>query len=187
MFGSDHFYGSPECKELYGCISYDPEGILGSLSACTLTYLGLITGRILLHLKEHKDRLITFFISSMILFLVSGSLCDFTQNGGLIPINKNLWSTSYVLLMAGSGFIGLGICYIFVDVWGIWSGAPFKYLGVDPPLGFTIGSTCGPLEHSVLGPTLHHDLNEAYNTKYSTGGPHLKYLALAPPQQNIEY
>lgn len=52
------FLSYPTCQELYDCGSYDPEGFLGSLSACTLTYLGLIAGRALLHLPSHRDRLV---------------------------------------------------------------------------------------------------------------------------------
>jgi len=43
VFGYNQIYHHPTCKELYNCIAYDPEGLLGSLSACTLCYLGTYT------------------------------------------------------------------------------------------------------------------------------------------------
>jgi hypothetical protein len=42
IFGVDHFYDDPTCVPLYNCIAYDPEGLLGSLSACILTYFGIL-------------------------------------------------------------------------------------------------------------------------------------------------
>eukprot|EP01035_Chromulina_nebulosa_P001344 gene1344-1794_t len=42
-FGYLLIYHHPTCRELYECPPYDPEGLLGSLSACTLTYLGLMS------------------------------------------------------------------------------------------------------------------------------------------------
>ena len=78
FFTSKHFFADPTCRKLYDCGAYDPEGLLGSLSACmfimaiydpffqnysskllspgTLTYLGLTAGRVVLHMSSHKDR-----------------------------------------------------------------------------------------------------------------------------------
>lgn len=50
------------------------------------------------------------------------------QNGGWIPINKNLWSLSFVLVMGGSGMWLLSLLYALLDVVGIWNGAPFVRL-----------------------------------------------------------
>ena len=53
VFGYNQIYHHPTCKELYNCIAYDPEGLLGSLSACTLCYLGIIIVLQLLYTKHH--------------------------------------------------------------------------------------------------------------------------------------
>ena len=50
---------------------------------------------------------------------------------GVIPVNKNLWSTSFCFLNAGTGLVGLSFCYLLVDVWKLWSGAPFLQLGMN--------------------------------------------------------
>ena len=57
IFGEDHIYDDPTCSSIYNCVSYDPEGLLGSLTACTLTYLGVWTGRVLVHYQAYNDRL----------------------------------------------------------------------------------------------------------------------------------
>jgi heparan-alpha-glucosaminide N-acetyltransferase len=50
-----------------------------------------MSGRIILHYKEHKTRLKKWGIFSFILLLIGGILCGFSQNDGVIPLNKNLW------------------------------------------------------------------------------------------------
>ena len=52
--------------------SYDAEGALWSSTACTLTYLGLMSGRVLLHFSEHGDRLRCWLIAACVLLLVAG-------------------------------------------------------------------------------------------------------------------
>lgn len=131
FFGYDYIYHNPTCKEIYECIAYDPEGFLGALSATTLTYLGLMSGRIIIHFPANKERLTRWIIWSVCLLLLAGLLCEFSQNGGIIPVNKNLWSTSFVFLSAGIGLICLALTYLLVDVFHVWTGAPFRYLGLN--------------------------------------------------------
>lgn len=131
VFTDQLLFHHPTCLEMYDCIPYDPEGLLGVLSACNLTYLGLMAGRVLLHFKEHKERLFYWYSASFVLMLLAGILCGFSRDGGLMPVNKNLWSTSFVLLTAGLGLVGLAFCYILVDVYKVWSGAPFLYMGMN--------------------------------------------------------
>lgn len=41
--------------------------------------------------KEHKSRLFRWGLWALITGLTGGALCEFKKEGGLIPINKNLW------------------------------------------------------------------------------------------------
>jgi len=131
VFGFSHLYHSPTCKALYGCLPFDPEGLLGAFSACTLTYLGLMAGRVILHYKTHSSRLILWAGFGFVYLLLAGCLCGFSQNYGPIPVNKNLWSTSFVFVTSGFGLIGLSICYVLVDVLHWWTGAPLIFLGMN--------------------------------------------------------
>ena len=47
-----------------------------------------------------------------------------------MPINKNLWTTSYGLVTAGGGLVGLGVTYVLVDVLKLWSGMSLPYIDV---------------------------------------------------------
>jgi predicted acyltransferase len=159
LFGSKHIYSQPTCKSLYACQSYDPEGLLGSMTACTLSYFGLITGRILLHYPGHKHRLQRWLGLGCLLCFFAGCLCGFSQNDGIIPINKNLWSASFGLVTAGGGMIGLSLTYVFVDMYGLWTGAPFRYLGLNSILIF-----CG---HEILQEYFPFEWEQNYPTHMS--------------------
>jgi predicted acyltransferase len=117
IFGDNHFYQHPTAKGTYLTGSFDPEGALGMLTAAVMTFLGMHAGRILLVYKgDHKAILVRWVSWGVLLCLLAGALCGFKQNGGPVPINKNLWSTSFIFVMAGTGFLALSLCYLLVDV-----------------------------------------------------------------------
>ena len=63
--------------------------------------------------------------------LIGACLCNFSQNDGVIPISKNLWSLSFVFLLAGFAFFLLTLFYWVIDVFEWWDGAPFRYVGMN--------------------------------------------------------
>ena len=69
------------------------------------------------------------YLSLPLQSLLGTALCEGEKNGGAIPLNKNLWSLSFILLMAGGGYLLLALCYLLVDVTHLWNGVPFKYPG----------------------------------------------------------
>lgn len=72
-------------------------------------------------------------------FLLGGSLCRFSINDGLIPINKSLWSLSFVLITTAFAYLLFAILYIVIDVRKYWAGRPFVYAGMNAILMY-IGS-----------------------------------------------
>ncbi|EEC01717.1 hypothetical protein IscW_ISCW000750 [Ixodes scapularis] len=54
--------------------------------------------------------------------IIGGVLCKFSKEDGWIPLNKNLWSVSYILAMASTAFLLLALFYYIIDVQGFWSG-----------------------------------------------------------------
>jgi heparan-alpha-glucosaminide N-acetyltransferase len=63
--------------------------------------------------------------------LIGGALCGFSKENGVIPINKNLWSPSFVFVMAGLDFILLSAMYLIVDVYHWGTGSPLCYVGMN--------------------------------------------------------
>lgn len=132
VFGDSHIYQTPTCQEVYRTVSHDPEGLLGCLTSVALCYLGVQAGRILHYYKDETSNIIIrFLIWGLALGCTAIGLCGATQNGGVLPINKNLWSLSFVLALGAGAFILLGITYLVIDVFKIWNGAPFVYLGMN--------------------------------------------------------
>ena len=54
----------------------------------------------------------------------------FSKNGGVIPVNKNLWSLSYCLVTAAMAFFIQAVLYFLVDLKTKWGGRPLYYAGL---------------------------------------------------------
>jgi len=131
VFGWNHIYTTPTCQPIYLTEYYDPEGILGNLTSIFLCFCGVQVGRILLFHKDHINRLVRWGIWGILLGGIGTALCWARQEGGWIPINKNLWSLSFVLVMGGTGNLVLSFCYLLIDILDFWNGAPFLYIGMN--------------------------------------------------------
>ena len=105
---------------------WDPEGILSTIPSITTSIIGILTG---LWLKSDKDKT----IKTIWLFVI-GCLC---MAAGYIwsawfPLNKNLWTSSYVLYTGGLALLFLGICYWFIDIRNSkWWIKPFQIYGMN--------------------------------------------------------
>ncbi|CAL1292528.1 unnamed protein product [Larinioides sclopetarius] len=132
LLGPSHLYQHPGLKAIYGGTQpYDPEGILGYFTSIFLVFLGLQAGKILLMFKEPKARLIRWMTWAIVTGCISGILCCFSKNDGWIPVNKNLWSVSFILATSSLAFVLLSICYAVNDVHKLWSGGPFYHAGMN--------------------------------------------------------
>jgi heparan-alpha-glucosaminide N-acetyltransferase len=156
VFGENHIYDSPTCQAAYLTGSYDPEGLLGYLTSIVICYLGVQVGRIIIVWKSPVARMKRWFFWGLLWGALGTILCFGQQNGGPVPINKNLWSASFILVMAGSGNIVLTIYYFLVDVTNVWNGAPFIYVGMNPILiycGHEILNPYFPFSYNIVDPT----------------------------------
>ena len=131
VFGLNHVYQHPTCKDVYQTGAYDPEGLIGNLTSIFICFLGVQLGRILLEFKAHRDRLTRWVVWGIVLGLFAGALCGFSQFSGPIPVNKNLWSLSFVLTMASLGYFAFSIYYVIIDLYGFWDGTPFIFPGAN--------------------------------------------------------
>lgn len=132
ILGEQHLYQHPTIKEIYHTsMPYDPEGILGYFTSIFLVFLGLQAGKILITYKESKERLIRWITWSCATGTVAAILCFCSKNDGIIPVNKNLWSVSFIMATGSLAFMLLSICYFVIDVKKIWNGAPFFYAGMN--------------------------------------------------------
>lgn len=133
VLGNNHIYGNPTPKAIYQTkVPYDPEGILGTLASVFLCFLGVQAGRIFICYDSHVGRLVRLLIWSLITGAIGAALCNLSKNDGIMPLNKNLWSVSFIMVTACFGYFLLGILYILVDVLQWWNGTPFLFAGMNP-------------------------------------------------------
>ena len=97
--------------------AYDPEGLLGCLTSVFLCWLGVAAGRVLLVHKDWQARVKRWLLWALITGILAGGLSGFSLNSGLIPINKNLWSISFIMATACFAFILLTFMYLLIDVY----------------------------------------------------------------------
>lgn len=132
IFGSQHIYQTPDMRHVYRTHQpYDPEGAVGCFTSIFLVFLGLQAGKILLTFQEWRSRVVRWCCWGALCGIVAGILCKFSKEEGWMPVNKNLWSVSFVLSTASTAFFLLAILYYLIDVREWWSGEPLTYPGMN--------------------------------------------------------
>ena len=132
VFGDSHIYQHPTCSEIFQTtIPYEPEGLLGVFTSCFLCFLGLQAGKILVTYQDTIDRVTRFSVWTVFLGSIAAVLCKASKDDGWIPVNKNLWSLSFILALSAMAYFLFTICYLIIDVFHVWSGAPFFYPGMN--------------------------------------------------------
>jgi len=113
---------------------YDPEGLLSTIPAISTTLAGVLCGHWLRQRRDDYEKVSSMFFFGTVL-VVLGWVWNFW-----FPINKALWTSSYVLLTAGLALCFLGFCYWLIDIKGYrsWT-TPFVIFGVNA-LALYIGS-----------------------------------------------
>ncbi|SFE22804.1 acyltransferase family protein [Flavobacterium xueshanense] len=118
--------------------TWDPEGILSTLPAIATGIFGMLIGQVL-NLKIPKIEIIKKTAIIGIALLSTGLLWSI-----VFPINKSLWTSSYVLYTAGIATICLTLLYWIIDVlnykkwiklfliWGVNPMIVFFFSGIIP-------------------------------------------------------
>jgi predicted acyltransferase len=154
----------------------DPEGIISTIPATATTIMGVLAGKWL-----HNDKLP---IAKAKWLLVAGScglLLGLTWNRWF-PINKNLWTSSFVLFSGGFALFILGCLYWLLEIqrWRRWT-MPALVFGMNAIAGFVADSfVYGPgYTFQMKGPagapvSWHEGLNARLLTL--TGNPQIASL-----------
>ena len=107
--------------------TWDPEGILSTLPAVATGLFGVLIGTWLRRKDREESVKISWMFSIGILAVVFGLIWDL-----FFPINKALWTSSFVLYAGGLATIGLALCYWLIDVQGYKKGTtPLVVYGVN--------------------------------------------------------
>jgi len=120
---------------------YDPEGLLSTLPSIASALMGIFTGLILLSKQEKKATL---------LFGLGGALILVGYGWDLFfPINKALWTSSFVLVTAGWANIVLALIYYLTDVKKLQFGSVFRYAGANAIVVYFLSSFITKLFYSI--------------------------------------
>jgi predicted acyltransferase len=116
ILGSQHLYkGGP----------FDPEGLFSTLPAVVTVLTGYFTGE-WLRVQPIKTRTSINLAICGLCCVVIGSLWGF-----IFPINKQLWTSSYVVFTAGWALLLLAVCYETIEVRDWKWGRPFEIMGLN--------------------------------------------------------
>jgi len=104
VIGTAHLWSSSK--------TWDPEGLLSTLPAIATALTGVAAGLVLNSTRSQVEK--------TAIFIGAGGVCVMLGVGWdqRFPINKSLWTSSYVLLSSGLAAILLAICYWMIDVQG---------------------------------------------------------------------
>lgn len=126
LIGESHIYHG------YG-IPFDPEGLLGVISGSGTVLLGFLIGG-LIRRKENKSEAVSQLYTTGLMLLAAGIVFSI-----YLPINKPMWTGSYVLYAGGWATLMLALFIYFIDIKGkenIFK--PFKALGMNPLFAFVM-------------------------------------------------
>jgi predicted acyltransferase len=132
VFGLNHIWKQAKV--------YDPEGILSTLPAIATTLCGVLTGHLLRSRRTAVEKTAAMFVAGSACVVV-GWVWNFW-----FPVNKALWTSSYVLLTAGMALELLACCYWLIDIKGYKKWAlPFVVFGTNALAVFFLTGLCAKL------------------------------------------
>jgi predicted acyltransferase len=116
-------------------VTWDPEGFLSTLPAIASLLIGILAGEWLRSNRGTQRKAIGLAAAGVAL-LISGRLLH-----PYFPINKNLWTSSFVLFTAGFAMLALAACYWIVDVraWRAWT-PPVLVFGMNAILAYALAA-----------------------------------------------
>ncbi len=105
---------------------YDPEGLFSTIPAISTALIGVLTGQWLMQKRDAFEKVAGLFVVGTLCVIV-GYVWDWT-----FPINKPLWTSSYVMFTGGLALQLLALCYWAIDLKGFrrWA-QPFVVFGVN--------------------------------------------------------
>ena len=114
---------------------HDPEGLFSTIPATSTCLLGIFAGTLLKTGQQSKPRKAVYLAVAGAVSLIIAQIWNLD-----FPINKNLWTSSFVMQVGGLSLILLSIFYYIIDVLGYKSWAFFfKVIGMNSILIYISG------------------------------------------------
>ncbi|RME96671.1 MAG: DUF1624 domain-containing protein [Bacteroidetes bacterium] len=124
--------------------TWDPEGLLSTVPAFATSISGILTGLWLRTAREEHEKVAALMVVGTILLGVS-LIWD-----PIFPINKKIWTSSYVLYTSGIAMLILGCIYYLVDIKGYRAWAkPFVVYGTNALFVFVLSGLVAKLLYTI--------------------------------------
>jgi predicted acyltransferase len=110
--------------------NHDPEGILSTLPAISTALLGMLTGQFMLsgYSEDKPLKRVLYMSLAAVALMIIGKIWDLA-----FPINKNLWSSSFVCWVGGLSLLLFTVFHLIIDVWNCRKWAFFfVVIGMNP-------------------------------------------------------
>lgn len=116
-------------------VTWDPEGFLSTMPAIASLLIGILAGEWLRSDRRAGQKVLGLAGAGLVL-LIAGQLWNPS-----FPINKNLWTSSFVLFTGGCALLALAACYWWVDVrkWRVGV-APSLVFGMNAILAYALAA-----------------------------------------------
>ncbi|MDB6123308.1 MAG: hypothetical protein JWQ71_2301 [Pedosphaera sp.] len=127
--------------------SWDPEGVISTIPAIATCLFGILAGHLLMLKRSAEQKTAWLFVIGNLL-IFAGAIMNIW-----LPINKNLWTSSYSVFMAGMAMNIFAVFYWLVDVKGYQRGArPFAIYGMNAITVFVLAGLLGRISIGVKVP-----------------------------------
>jgi predicted acyltransferase len=114
---------------------HDPEGLLSNIPATATALAGVMCGHLIRSSRTENSKF-KIILGSGVALLTLGWLWNF-----ILPVNKNIWTSSFVLVTAGWSCITFSIFYFVIDIKGFQKWAvPMQWIGVNSILIYMLAS-----------------------------------------------
>jgi len=90
--------------------TWDPEGLLSTLPAIATGITGMLVGKIILSPHSHEKKVIWMFLAGFFATII-GYVWSLH-----FPLNKPIWTSSYVMVTSGLASMTLAACYYLIDM-----------------------------------------------------------------------
>jgi predicted acyltransferase len=117
--------------------NHDPEGLFSTIPAIATALLGMFTGEFIMskYLSDKPFKKVLYLVIAAIILMIIGKIWNLT-----FPINKNLWTSSFVCFVGGLSLLLISIFYLIIDVlnyrkWAFF----FVVIGVNPITIYLVG------------------------------------------------
>ena len=120
-------------NHIYNDHGIDPEGILSTIPSIAHVLIGFCIGKVCIEVKDAAQKMNRLFLYGFLLVLAGFLLDD------LCPLNKKIWSPTYVLVSCGLSSSLLAVLYWCIDVkqnqrWIV----PFEVFGVNSLFSYVL-------------------------------------------------